>query len=86
MLWRRPLLEGRDRGRPLSERWQRLVLWVGWRIGLGALSVGLLAVIWLAALVGEPDAGDNLAPTFIYVVFWLGLVPLVVVFGNLGPF
>ena len=83
VLWRRPLLEGRDGGRPLSERWQRLVLWVGWRIILGALSVGLLAVIWLAALVGEPDAGDNLAPTFIYVVFWLGLVPLVVVFGNL---
>jgi hypothetical protein len=83
VLWRRPLLEGRDGGRPISERWQRLVLWVGWRIILGALSVGLLAVIWLAALVGEPDAADNLAPTFIYVVFWLGLVPLVVIFGNL---
>lgn len=83
VLWRRPLLEGRDGGRPLSERWQRLVLWPGWRIVLGAISVGLLAVIWLAALVGRPDAGDNLAPTFVYVLFWLGLVPLVVVFGNL---
>jgi hypothetical protein len=83
VLWRRPLLEGRDGGRPLSERWQRLVLWVGWRIMLGAISVGLLAVVWLAALFGEPDAGDNLAPTFIWVLFWLGLVPLVVVFGNL---
>jgi hypothetical protein len=83
VLWRRPLLEGRDQGRPLSERWQRVVLWVGWRIMLGALAVGLLALVWLAALVGEPDAGDNLAPTFVYVVFWLGLVPLVVVFGNL---
>ncbi|MGH3081140.1 MAG: hypothetical protein ACRDNH_08405, partial [Gaiellaceae bacterium] len=31
VLWRRPLLEGRDQGRPLSERWQRVVLWVGWR-------------------------------------------------------
>jgi hypothetical protein len=83
VLWRRPLLEGRDQGRPLSERWQRVVLWVGWRIMLGALAIGLLALVWLAALVGEPDAGDNLAPTFVYVVFWLGLVPLVVVFGNL---
>ena len=83
VLWRRPLLEGRDGGRPLSERWQRLVLWVGWRVILGALAVGLLALVWLAALVGEPDAGDNVAPTFVYVVFWLGLVPLVVVFGNL---
>jgi hypothetical protein len=83
VLWRRPLLEGRVGGRPLSERWQRLVLWVGWRVILGALAVGLLALVWLAALVGEPDAGDNVAPTFVYVVFWLGLVPLVVVFGNL---
>jgi hypothetical protein len=83
VLWRRPVLEGLDGGRPLSERWQRLLLWTGWRIILGTLSVALLAVVWLAALVGEPDAGDNLAPTFVWVVFWLGLVPLVVVFGNL---
>lgn len=83
VLWRKPLLEGRDGGRPLSTALQRVVLWVVWRILLGALSVGLLAVVWLAALVGEPDAGDNLAPTFVFVVFWLGLVPLVVVFGNL---
>jgi hypothetical protein len=83
VLWRRPLLEGRDGGRPLASVWERLLLWVGWRIILGALSVGLLVVIWLAALVGEPDAGDNLAPTFVWVVFWVGLVPLVVVFGNL---
>jgi hypothetical protein len=83
VLWRRPLLEGRAEGRPLGERWQRLILWPGWRIILGALSAGLLLVVWLAAFVGKPDAGDNLAPTFIWVIFWLGLVPLVVVFGNL---
>jgi hypothetical protein len=83
VLWRRPLLEGHGDGRPLSERWQRLILWPGWRIVLGALSAGLLVVVWLAAFVGKPDAGDNLAPTFVWVIFWLGLVPLVVVFGNL---
>ena len=83
ILWRKPILEGRDHGRPLSERWQRLVLWVGWRVILGALSVGLLILVWLAALVGKPDAGDNLAPTFVWVIFWLGLVPIVVIFGNL---
>jgi hypothetical protein len=83
LLWRRPLLEGRARGRPLRDRAQRVLLWTGWRLLLGALSVGLLVLVWLAALVGEPDAGDNFAPTFVWVVFWLGLVPLVVVFGNL---
>lgn len=83
VLWRRPLLEGRDGGRPLGERRQRLLLWPGWRILFGAITAGLLVLVWLTALVGEPDAGDNLAPTFVWVVFWLGLVPLVVVFGNL---
>jgi hypothetical protein len=83
VLWRKPLLEGRNRGRPLGERWQRLILWVGWRLLLGGLSIGLLVLVWLAALVGEPDAGDNLAPTFVWVLFWLGLVPVVVIFGNL---
>jgi hypothetical protein len=83
VLWRRPVLEGRGEGRPLSERWQRLLLWPGWRIGLGAISAALLVVVWLAAFVGRPDAGDNIAPTFVFVIFWLGLVPLVVVFGNL---
>ncbi len=83
VLWRHPILEGRGEGRPLSERWQRLLLWPGWRIGLGAIATGLLVVVWLAAFVGKPDAGDNIAPTFVWVIFWLGLVPLVVVFGNL---
>lgn len=83
VLWRKPLLVGRAEGRPLRERRQRLLLWTGWRVILGAISVGLLVVVWLAAFVGRPDAGDNLAPTFVWVIFWLGLVPLVVVFGNL---
>jgi hypothetical protein len=83
VLWKKPILEGRDHGRPLSEPWQRLILWPGWRILLGGLSVALLVIVWLAAFVGRPDAGDNLAPTFVWVIFWLGLVPLVVVFGNL---
>jgi hypothetical protein len=83
VLWRKPRLEGQDGGHPLPEPWQRFLLWPGWRIVLGGLSLGLLVVVWLAALFGKPDAGDNLAPTFVWVVFWLGLVPLVVVFGNL---
>jgi hypothetical protein len=83
VLWRRPLLEGRDQGRPLGERWQRFLLWVGWRVLFGVVGVGLLVLVWLAALIGEPDAGNNIAPTFVWVIFWTGLVPVVVVFGNL---
>jgi hypothetical protein len=83
VLWKEPRLTARERGRPLDERWQRLILWPGWRIILGGVAAGLLLVVWLAALFGRPDAADNIAPVFIWVVFWLGLVPLIVVFGNL---
>ena len=86
VLWKEPRLTGRADGRPLSEGWQRLILWTGWRILFGAISVGLLAVVWLAALVGRPDAADNIAPVFIWVIFWLGLVPLIVLFGNLWSY
>ena len=82
VLWKEPRLAGHERGRPLAEHWQRFLLWPGWRIIFGAISVGLLVVVWLAALFGRPDAGDNIAPVFIWVVFWLGLVPIVVLFGN----
>ena len=35
-----------------------------------------------AALVGDTDPIRNLAPTWVYVIFWLGLPALSVVFGN----
>jgi hypothetical protein len=83
ILWREPRLSTREAGRPLNERWQRFLLWRGWPIILGGIALGLLVVVWLAALVGRPDAADNLAPVFVWVLFWLGLVPIVVIFGNL---
>ena len=49
---------------------------------LGAISAGLLVLIFLTALIGEPSSAQNLSPTFIYVIFWLGLVPVQVLFGN----
>jgi hypothetical protein len=82
VLWRRPLLEGADEGRPFPEWLQRFLLSTALRVVLGALSLALLIVIFLAALVGEPSAGQNLSPTFVFVLFWVGLVFAVVVFGN----
>jgi hypothetical protein len=83
-LWPKPRLEGADdRVRPLAPWAQRILLSPVLRFVLGAVSLTLLAVVATAALVGERSPNDNIAPTFIYVVFWLGLVPLVVVFGNL---
>ena len=46
------------------------------RIGVQALSVALLALVWVAALFGDTDPYRNLAPTWVYVVFWLGVPAL----------
>ena len=52
------------------------------RVLLGALGLGLFVVVFVAALVGERSVGTNIAPTFIWVIFWVGLVPLTILFGN----
>ena len=82
ILWRRPLLERYDGGRPLPALLQRIFLSSALRAVLGAASLALLVIVAAAALFGTTSAGSNLAPTFVYVVFWLGLVPVVVVLGN----
>ena len=55
------------------------------RIVLGVASAGLLTLIFLTALIGEPSSALNLAPTFVYVIFWLGLVPVQLLLGNVWP-
>ena len=52
------------------------------RIVVQVLSVVMFAVVLAAALVGTTDPFANLAPTWIYVVFWLGLPFLSLLLGN----
>lgn len=85
VLWRRPQLERRAAGRPLPEGVERVLRRRVLHGVLGAASAGLLVLIFLAALVGEPSPALNLAPTFVYVIFWLGLVAVQVLLGNVWP-
>jgi hypothetical protein len=82
VLWTKPRLENSTWERPFPGWLQRILLSTALRVLLGALSFGLLVVVFLAALLGEPSVGANLAPTFVFVIFWVGMVPLVVVLGN----
>ena len=79
-LWKTPLLAARELGRSLSARFSRLVLGPV-RIAAQALSVALFVLVWIAALLGDTDPFRNLAPTWVYVIFWLGVPALTVVFG-----
>jgi hypothetical protein len=81
-LWRRPQLERRAGGRPLPLGLERVLRSRALRIVLGAASVGLLGVTLWSAFWGTVIPIENFAPTFIYVVFWLGIPLLSVLFGN----
>ena len=84
-LWRRPQLDRRAAGRPLPPALESFVRSRALHGLLGLLSAGLLTLVFLTALIGEPSSAQNLAPTFIYVIFWLGLVPVQVLLGNVWP-
>ncbi|WP_156754904.1 hypothetical protein [Actinokineospora pegani] len=71
VLWRTPRLRGSAGGRPVR-------LWVP-RAGLKALGLvlllGFLGVAWFG------PAAHNPAPAWFYVWFWVGLVPVSLLFG-----
>jgi len=84
-LWKRPQLEGHAAGRTLPPGLERFLRSTGLRTVLGLVSAGLLTLVFLTALIGEPSSAQNLAPTFVYVIFWLGLVPVQLLLGNVWP-
>jgi hypothetical protein len=65
-LWSKPQLQ-RPEGRVLL-RVPRPVEWV-----CGVLGVALFGIVIYAGLAGEQNFTSNLAPTFIYVIFWVGI-------------
>jgi hypothetical protein len=81
-LWRRPLLEAHADGRRLPRAISAFVLSRAVRIVLGAFSVFLLGLTLATALFGTTVELLNFAPTFVYVIFWLGIPLLSILFGN----
>ena len=82
VLWRKPVLAERATGRPLPSAFQRVLLSTTLRVLVGAVSFGVLVFLWLGALVGKNSSGVNFTPTFVYVYFWVGMVLVVVLLGN----
>ena len=48
-------------------------------------SVGLLALVVVAGFLGDQDSGVNFSPTFIWIVWWVGVSYFVALVGNLWP-
>jgi hypothetical protein len=81
ILWPKPRLE--------HEYWRPLPGGVGPVLGsrsvevvCGAIGVFLLGMVVYAGLRGTQSPTANFAPTFIYVIFWLAVLPASVLFGD----
>jgi hypothetical protein len=82
VLWPRPRLE-QPSWRPLPFGIGRFLGSRGVDVACGAIGVALLAVVIVAGYVGPDSGADNLAPTFRFIIFWVGLVFASVLFGDL---
>jgi hypothetical protein len=81
VLWPEPKLQG-DRWRPLPGGVGRVLGSRPVEILCGAVGVALLGVVIYTGLRGTQSPAANLAPTFVFVIFWIGLVPVSVLFGD----
>jgi hypothetical protein len=81
-LWPRPRMEGEPPWRPLPGGIGRVLGSRAVEVLCGAIGVGLLVVVILAGYLGSGTALDNFAPTFILITFWVGLVFVSVLFGD----
>jgi hypothetical protein len=82
LLWPRPRLE--------ESPWRPLPWGVGKVLGsfatevvCGAIGVASLAIVIAAGYLGKGTALDNLAPTFIFINFWVGMVFASILFGDI---
>ena len=81
LLWPEPKLT-RDRWRPLPGGLGRLLASRAVEPACGAIGVVLLAMVVVSGLAGTQSPLENFAPSFVFIVFWVGLVFASAIFGN----
>jgi hypothetical protein len=80
VLWREPRLNGPDAGRPLPPSLAAMVDSRATRLALAALGALVTGYAAIGLVLGKDDA-NNPTPFVVYVLLWVGLVPLSVLFG-----
>ena len=80
VFWRSPRLEGRGIGRVVLEPGP---LARGLILAGRSIALGLFVLLFIAAAFGDPDTVENIAPVFVYVVFWVGLTLICALVGDL---
>jgi hypothetical protein len=79
-LWKTSRLRGDDAGRTLPETVQAVADGTAFRWLLRLAGLAVTAFVAVAAIFG-PDLANNPTAGFVYVLFWVGLVPLSLLFG-----
>ena len=81
VLWREPRLRGAEAGRPLPEGLARFLDSPRTLGVLRGLTLALTLFFTVVALFGSAEIPANAAPWAFFVTFWVGLVPLSLLFG-----
>jgi hypothetical protein len=71
-----------DRWRPVSKRISRPITSRATEIVTGAIGVFLLGAVVYCGIEGTDQPNLNFAVTFVFVTFWLGMVVLSILLGN----
>jgi hypothetical protein len=79
VLWPKPKLEDAP-SRPIPG--SRLLTSRVVEIACGAIGVAVLALVIYAGFAGEQSPSSNIAPVIVFITFWVGFVPVSVLFGN----
>jgi hypothetical protein len=82
ILWPEPRLE-HNSWRPLPGGIGRVLGSRPVEILCGAIGTALLGVVIYTGLQGTQSPAANFAPTFVFVIWWIGLVPASVLFGDI---
>ena len=82
ILWPEPKLE-RDGWRPLPRAIGVVATSRVVGVVCGTIGVLLLGVVVYSGIAGVQTSAANFAPTFVFVIFWLGLVAVSVLFGDI---
>src|SRR5690349_12210740 len=82
-LWQEPKLEESGNWRPAPDWLAFTLVNPATEFAAGLIGVGLLAVVIWSGFAGTQLVTANFNPTFIYVIFWVGLVPASVLFGDI---
>jgi hypothetical protein len=83
LLWREPKLEDVRGFRPLPAPISKLLVNRATEVLAGAIGVFLLVLVVVSGLFGvQAPANSNFSLIFIYVIFWVGLVPASILLGD----